>query len=231
MNKHLAYLALAGALAFGTGAAGAENQNQKASPAQARPAGNPHANAGGGARIHAQSQGGANISRGNTARVQSQNRITVRGQNSNVAAYRNANVTAHRSTNVTAHRSVTRNRAVTNNRQNLQKQPVQRIGQSKINPGAQKQANGRAVVQISQAQRIHIRDAFRQHQGNFHRVASVGFPIFVGGSVPSDYTFYDVSSDFAEYAPEYDGYKYIVVGDQLLIIDPQTWEIVAVIPV
>ena len=49
--------------------------------------------------------------------------------------------------------------------------------------------------------------------------------------MPDDYTFYDVSSDFAEYAPEYEGYKYIVVGDELLIIDPQTWEIVAVITV
>jgi hypothetical protein len=49
--------------------------------------------------------------------------------------------------------------------------------------------------------------------------------------VPSDYAFYDVPPDFVEYAPEYNGYKYIVVGDQILIIDPQTWEIAAVIPV
>ncbi len=52
-----------------------------------------------------------------------------------------------------------------------------------------------------------------------------------GASVPSDYAFYDVPPDFVEYAPEYNGYKYIVVGDQILIIDPQTWEIAAVIPV
>jgi hypothetical protein len=62
-------------------------------------------------------------------------------------------------------------------------------------------------------------------------VARVGFPIFVGASVPSDYSFYDMPDDFVEYAPEYEGYKYIVVGDEILIIDPQTWEIVAIIPV
>jgi hypothetical protein len=137
----------------------------------------------------------------------------------------------------TAHRNVTHDRAVTNNRQNLQKQsvqrkqPVQRAGQSKIHPSDERRASGRAVVQISQAQRTHIRDAFRQHPGNFRRVANVGFPFFVGASVPNDYRYYDVSSDFAEYAPEYEGYKYIVVGDELLIIDPRTWEIVADIPV
>ena len=131
----------------------------------------------------------------------------------------------------------THDRAVTNNRQNLQKQsvqrkqPVQRAGQSKIHPSDERRASGRAVVQISQAQRTHIRDAFRQHPGNFRRVANVGFPFFVGASVPNDYRYYDVSSDFAEYAPEYEGYKYIVVGDELLIIDPRTWEIVADIPV
>jgi hypothetical protein len=31
--------------------------------------------------------------------------------------------------------------------------------------------------------------------------------------------------------PAYEGYKYIIVGNELLIIDPETWEIVAIIPV
>jgi hypothetical protein len=31
--------------------------------------------------------------------------------------------------------------------------------------------------------------------------------------------------------PEYRGFKYIIVGDDLLILDPVTLEIVAVIPV
>lgn len=206
--KHLAHLALAGALVFWTGAAGAENQIQKGSSGQVRSGGNANANAGGGARFHAQPQGGASINRGNAVRVQNQNRLTIRDQNSN--------------------RNVTHDRAVIDQRK-LQQQPVQRIGQNKI--GEEKRANGRAAVQISQAQRVRIRNAFRHDRRHFHRVARVGFPIFVGAYVPSDYTFYDVSSDFAEYAPEYEGYKYIVVGDELLIIDPVTWEIVAIIPV
>jgi hypothetical protein len=216
-TKYLAHLALAGLLVFATGAIGAENQ--KGNPGQTRSGGSPHAagghaNTGGGAKFHAQSQGGGKINRGNTARVQNQSRVTVHRQNTN--------------RNVTINRSATPGRAVVNKQQNFHKQQV---GQNKINPGVQKQANGRPGVQVSQAERTHIQNVFRQHRGNFHQVARVGFPIFVGASVPRDYAFYDVPQDFVEYAPEYNGYKYIVVGDQILIIDPQTWEIVAVIPV
>lgn len=207
--KHLAHLALAGVFVFGTGAAGAENQKQGGRPAQVRSSGGANINAGGGAKFYAQPQGGVTFNRGNTARIQNQNRITVREQDFK--------------------RDVTRNRAVIK-QQNFQQQSVQRIGQDKIHPGVEKRASGRAAVQISQTQQVHIREAFRSHRRHFHRVARVGFPIFIGAYVPSDYTFYDMPSDFVEYVPEYEGYKYIIVGDQLLIIDPDTWEIVAIIP-
>jgi hypothetical protein len=32
-----------------------------------------------------------------------------------------------------------------------------------------------------------------------------------------------------EYAPQYRGYEYILVGDEILIVDPRTMRIVAVI--
>ncbi len=198
--KYLAHLALAGVLAFGTAAIGAENQKQGGRPAPAR--------SGGGSRVHVQPQGGVSINRGNTARIQNQNRITVRQQDFN--------------------RNVTRNRTVIK-QQNFQPPSVQRIERNRIRAGEQKRVSGRAAVQISQTQRAHIREAFRGHRRHFHRVARVGFPIFVGAYVPSDYAFYDVPEDIVEYAPEYEGYKYIIVGDQLLVIDPETWEIVAVI--
>ena len=51
----------------------------------------------------------------------------------------------------------------------------------------------------------------------------------IGGYVPRDYTIYDVPDYFYEYVPGYEGYKYIIVGDKLIIIDPDTWEIVAII--
>lgn len=48
--------------------------------------------------------------------------------------------------------------------------------------------------------------------------------------MPRDYAVYDIPDDFYGYVPGYEGYKYIVVGDELIIIDPETWEIVAIIP-
>jgi hypothetical protein len=79
-------------------------------------------------------------------------------------------------------------------------------------------------------QRTRMRNYYRGHRHHFHRVAHVTWPIVVGGFVPRDYTLYAIPDDFYGYVPGYEGYKYIVVGDELVIIDPDTWEIVAVIP-
>jgi hypothetical protein len=38
-----------------------------------------------------------------------------------------------------------------------------------------------------------------------------------------------VPEDVVEIVPQYEGYDYIVVGEQVLIVDPNTMEIVAVI--
>ena len=214
--KHLAHLALAGLLIWGTGATGAENQKQ-GKPAQVRSSGGAKVNAGGGARFHAQSQGGARINRGNAVRVQNQNRITVRQQ--------------HFKRNVTVDRNVTRHRAVVKQQNFQQQQSVQSTERNRIRSGDKKLASKQAVVQISESQRLRIREAFRDHRRRFHRVAHVGFPIFVGAYVPRDYAIYDMPSYFYDDVPEYEGYKYIIVGDELLIIDPETWEIIAIIPV
>lgn len=62
-------------------------------------------------------------------------------------------------------------------------------------------------------------------------MARVAFPIVIGSFIPRDYTIYDIPNDYYGYVPGYEGYKYIVVGDELLIIDPETLEIVAIIPI
>jgi hypothetical protein len=37
-------------------------------------------------------------------------------------------------------------------------------------------------------------------------------------------------ADIVEVVPQYEGFDYVVVGDEILIIDPNTTEIVAIIP-
>jgi Ni/Co efflux regulator RcnB len=117
---------------------------------------------------------------------------------------------------------VTRNRARQGNRQ------IERRNWRNHQTKARERQHRRA--HFNDRQRTRIRSYYRGHRHHFHRVARVSWPIVIGSFVPRDYTVYDIPSDFYGYVPGYEGYKYVVVGDQLIIIDPDTWEIVAIIP-
>jgi hypothetical protein len=51
----------------------------------------------------------------------------------------------------------------------------------------------------------------------------------IGGFVPWDYAVYDIPPVFYGYVSGWEDYKYIIVGDKLIIIDPYTYVIVAII--
>ncbi len=51
----------------------------------------------------------------------------------------------------------------------------------------------------------------------------------VGGTIPGTVHLYVLPVSITEYVPEYRDYEYILVGDEILIIDPRTLSIVAVI--
>ncbi len=130
------------------------------------------------------------------------------------------------------HRNVQRNvqrQRVDRTRMHNQRN-VNRSGVRNKTVAQQKNVHRGRRIHFSESQRRRARDFYRHHRGHFHRVARVSWPIVVGGYVPRDYTVYDIPDDFYGYVPGYEGYKYIVVGDQLIIIDPDTWEIVAIIP-
>jgi hypothetical protein len=95
--------------------------------------------------------------------------------------------------------------------------------------GAAGRASGGANVQLSQDQRTKIRDVVvRDH--NVARVDSVNFNISVGVAVPRTVHIAVLPPEVVTIVPEYRGFEYVVVGDQLLIIDPNTLEIVAILP-
>ena len=210
--KAFGHLALAGLLAFGTAASAAENrnsenQNRGGKPSHVHSSGSTRVNAGSVTQFRAQSYG-------NTVRIQNHNGTTARQHDFNRNAYINR-----------------KSNAAVVKQQNPQLQSVQQFQQNKVRVQSYAQGSGKSFAQISQTQRVRIREAYRHHRHRFHRLAWVSFPIFVGAYVSPDYTYYDVPEYFAEYIPGYEGYKYIIVGDELLIIDPETWEIVAIIPV
>jgi hypothetical protein len=52
----------------------------------------------------------------------------------------------------------------------------------------------------------------------------------IGTRIPASVVFYDPPAQFVEIEPEFRGYKIVVLDDEILIIDPETREIVDVIP-
>jgi len=100
--------------------------------------------------------------------------------------------------------------------------PAQHADQGKAGRGAS--------VQLSQTQRSRI-GAIIGHNTTARAASNVHFDVAVGSVVPHDVKIEVLPENVVEIVPEYQGYDYIIVGDNILIIDPDTLQIVAVIPV
>jgi Protein of unknown function (DUF1236) len=92
-----------------------------------------------------------------------------------------------------------------------------------------KPANGRSV-QLSETQRTQIKSVVVKDR-NVARVDHVDFSINVGVAVPRSVHIAVLPADVIEVVPEYRGFEYVIVGEQLLIIDPNTMMIVDILPV
>jgi hypothetical protein len=119
-----------------------------------------------------------------------------------------------------------------------QERTQERMGQDqdrgKAGPGQAQQTgtSGRAggvSVQLSQDQRTKIKDVIVRDR-NVARVNSANFSVSVGARVPRDVHVSVLPPEVVTIVPEYRGFEYVLVGDQLLIIDPNTLEIVAILP-
>src|SRR3984885_10258064 len=80
---------------------------------------------------------------------------------------------------------------------------------------------------LSTEQHAKIRDTLRVEKSE--RLTSVPFSTKVGEAVPGTVHLYVLPVSIMEYAPQYRGYEYILVGDEIPIGDPRTMRIVAVI--
>jgi outer membrane biosynthesis protein TonB len=82
---------------------------------------------------------------------------------------------------------------------------------------------------LSTEQRTRISTVIRQQ--NVQRVTNVNFSISVGTRVPRTVTRHRLPATVIEVYPSWRGYEYILVGDEIIVINPRTLEIVAVISV
>lgn len=103
----------------------------------------------------------------------------------------------------------------------------QRGGELRTGRAVEEGEGGRGHVQINAGQRSRIVDRIRSSR--VESISHVDFAVNVGTVVPTHYHFYPLPAEIVDIVPEYRGYNYIVVGDQILIIDPFTHRIVDVI--
>ncbi len=67
--------------------------------------------------------------------------------------------------------------------------------------------------------------------GNAPRVTNVNFALSVGTVVPQNVRFAPVPAALVEINPGWRSYEYFVVQEEIIIIDPRSRRIIAVLPV
>ena len=90
----------------------------------------------------------------------------------------------------------------------------------------------RASTSLSTEQRTRIRDVILRGR-NAPRLAHPDFDIRVGYRIPRErlhFALLPLPSTIVDIEPTWEGYLYFLVGDEIVVVDPDTYEIVAVLP-
>lgn len=83
-------------------------------------------------------------------------------------------------------------------------------------------------VHVTDVQRTKIRETIRSV--NVRPVEHVNFNLSVGIAVPRTIVLNPLPPAIVEIVPEYRGYEFFLTGDTIVVVDPETFEIVAVLP-
>jgi hypothetical protein len=106
-----------------------------------------------------------------------------------------------------------------------QARPAQRPAQQTTQSG---QRSSSGVVSLNAQQQTQIGRTIAR--SNVRPLTNVNFSISVGTRVPSSVQLRALSSDLVAFVPQYRGYSYFVVEEQIVIVEPATHEIVTIIP-
>jgi len=94
--------------------------------------------------------------------------------------------------------------------------------------GANSQAAARTDVNLNKQQETKI-SASISHL-NVRPLTSVNFSLNVGTVVPRDVQLSTLPPDVVEIVPQYRGYSFALVKDEIVVVDPATYKIVTVLP-
>jgi hypothetical protein len=84
-----------------------------------------------------------------------------------------------------------------------------------------------AGAKLSTEQRTKITTVIKNE--HVAPVTNVNFSVSVGTRVPRDVSFRPLPAEVVSIYPEWRGYNFVLVREQIVVIDPRTFEIVAVI--
>jgi len=84
-----------------------------------------------------------------------------------------------------------------------------------------------AAGKLSTEQRTQITSVIKEQ--HVAPVTNVNFSISVGTRVPREVTFHTLPERVVTIYPEWRRYKFILVKEQIVIVDPNTYEIVAIL--
>ena len=110
----------------------------------------------------------------------------------------------------------------------MQSQAQGRSGTEQSRGGVTEQRSV-ASPTLSPGQKTRLREIIAAE--NVQRVNHTDFALSVGTRAPNTVTPYDVPATIVDILPQYRGFEYVVVRDELVIIDPETLEFAAVLPV
>jgi hypothetical protein len=82
-------------------------------------------------------------------------------------------------------------------------------------------------AKLSAEQRSKITTVFRQQ--NVQKLTNVNFSIAVGTRVPRTVSFYPLPTQIVEIYPAWRGYEFFLVRNEVVVVDPNTLEIIAVL--
>jgi hypothetical protein len=99
--------------------------------------------------------------------------------------------------------------------------------------GAKEEERSKTVGQagsgakLSTEQRTKITTVIRDQ--HISPVTNINFSVSIGTRVPRDVGFHPLPAEIVTYYPDWRGYEFFLVRDQIVVVDPRTLEIVALL--
>lgn len=100
---------------------------------------------------------------------------------------------------------------------------------SKNADGKSQTTTGQAAAggKMSSEQRTKVTTVIKQQ--NIKPVTNINFSVSIGTRVPRDVGFHPLPAEIVTVYPDWRGYEFFLVSDQIVVVNPRTLEIVAVI--